>query len=127
MSEPIRPGASILRAMQEGSTIGLHAFAEAVLELAAEKAPPTDPENDPNPNVTLKESGSIVPDPEGHGHLLVVFDTPYAAKLHENLRYKHPHGGGPKFLEHAVQELAPQFEEFVTSAIHGRFATKGHF
>lgn len=44
---------------------------------------------------------------------LVGFDEPYAHRQHEDLRFKHIHGGGPKFLEKALFENIPVTMEII--------------
>jgi hypothetical protein len=75
------------------------------------------------------------PDPR-HGHLqdsggvevldravIVFFDAPHAAKLHEDLSLRHPSGGEPKYLENALKSLAHRMEEAVAGHVRARTAT----
>ena len=41
----------------------------------------------------------------------------------EDLRLKHPRGGGPKYLERALTEVAPSLEGIVASRVEARTAT----
>lgn len=100
--------------------LALRAAAEQVLTLAKQYAPVGDPELDPNPSVSLAESGRIRPDGKG---FIIEFTAPYAAKQHEDLRLKHPRGGGAKYLERALTEITPTLDRIVASKVHARTAT----
>jgi len=57
----------------------------------------------------LRASGYVAP-PQGKGASADVelgFGTVYAVPQHERMDYRHPRGGGPKYLERAVQSIAP--------------------
>src|SRR3954471_2399037 len=101
----------ILRAVREGAEDGRRLAAEAILEEAKRNVPVGDPKVDPDPSVSLRDSGDIDRTPTG-GYR-ITFDTPYAAYVHENLHAKHPRGGGPKYLERALTTLGPQLDRFV--------------
>jgi hypothetical protein len=105
----------ILRAVREGAEDGMRLAAEAILEEAKRNVPVGDPKVDPDPNVSLRDSGGI--DRTADGGYRITFDTPYAAYIHENLHAQHPRGGGPKFLEHALTTLGPQLDRFVATAV----------
>lgn len=110
----------LIRSMQGGADDGLLAAAHLVAEQAKRNMPVGDPSEDPNPDVSLQDSVRVERD--GRGYVVIV-DAPYAAKQHENQRLKHPRGGGPKFLEHAVTELAPTLEGIIASKVDARTAT----
>jgi hypothetical protein len=58
----------------------------------------------------LRSSGYVSP-PKGTGTETTVevgFGTVYAVAQHERMDYRHPRGGGPKYLERAAQSLAPR-------------------
>lgn len=105
---------------RRGAFDGLEDVAKRVLAAAQDNVPVGDPAEDPDPGVSLRESGRI--DRHGNG-FIISFDAPYAAKQHEDLRLKHPRGGGPKYLERALTEMAPTIERFVASKVNARTAT----
>lgn len=105
----------ILRAVQEGADHGMRLAAEAILEEAKRNVPVGDPKVDPDPNVSLRDSGDI--DHAPGGGYRITFDTAYAAYVHENLHARHPRGGGPKYLERALTTLGPQLDRFVATAV----------
>lgn len=115
----VSTGAQIARAAQEGAAAGLREAARELLRRAAADAPPTDPENDPDPDVTLSESGRLEFDARGR-YVRVIFDTPYAAKLHEDQRLKHPHGGKAKYLESNLTAMIPKLEGILASEVRKR-------
>lgn len=48
--------------------------------------------------------------PEDADEIVVYIGTsgiPYAVRQHEELTYRHPKGGGPKYLENALNQLLP--------------------
>lgn len=58
----------------------------------------------------LRSSGYVSP-PVGEGaeaRVEVGFGTVYAIPQHERMDYKHPRGGGPKFLARAIEAVAPR-------------------
>lgn len=62
-------------------------------------------ENAPKDEGTLRRSGKVhVNDTE----VRVAFKAPHAWLQHERLDYKHPAGGGPKYLERAVEEVGAE-------------------
>lgn len=103
------------RVLLDGLDEGVLLAAKTVLELAKRNAPIGGPEDENRG--ALRESGHL----ERDGTLVqIVFDVPYAAKQHEDLRLRHPHGGGPKFLESALKTLAPKLEQAVAGQIVSR-------
>lgn len=112
-------GDDLLRRLRDSGDDGLRLAAQAVLEEAQRNIPVGDPNVDPDPNVTLRDSGRI----EEHGDgFIISFNTPYAAKVHEDQRLKHPRGGQAKYLERALTTLAPTFERIVASRVEARMA-----
>lgn len=109
------------RALRDGAQDGLERAARLVLESAKRKIGVGDPSKDPDPAVALAESGRVEDD--GHGGIIVSFNTVYAAKQHEDQHMRHPRGGGAKYLEHALTELAPTFEGIVGSQVEARLAS----
>lgn len=58
----------------------------------------------------LRSSG-YVSAPQGEGvkaSVEVGFGTQYAVPQHERMDYRHPRGGGPKYLERAIAAVAPR-------------------
>lgn len=58
----------------------------------------------------LRSSGYVSP-PRGQGERAEVevgFGTVYAVPQHERMDYRHPRGGGPKYLERAIGSVAPR-------------------
>ena len=55
----------------------------------------------------------------GEGRLTgkVEFDQAYAHRQHEDLAFKHPHGGGPKFLEAALYESIPENMTLIANSV----------
>ena len=49
------------------------------------------------------------------------FNTNYAAAVHEILDNHHPKGGGPKYLENAMREMAGQFKDYVEEELREEF------
>lgn len=105
----------LARALEEGATDGMRLAAEAVLVESNRNVPKGDPKLDPDPGTSLAESGRVEKTLTGYR---VVYDADYAAFQHENLNLRHPRGGGPKFLEHALLTLGPQLDRFVATAVH---------
>ena len=91
--------------------------ARRVLERAKQDAPVGDPEEDPDPSTSLRDSGRI--DRERRS-VLVVFDTPYAAKQELDQRLKHPRGGKAHYLSDALKQEIPKLEGIVASAVRKR-------
>jgi hypothetical protein len=104
----------LINRVVDGGVDGLYEIAVEVLEGAKANIGVGDPELDPNIAVSLRESGRIVKSGAGW---IIVFETPYAAKQHEAQGFKHPRGGGAKFLEKEVIQKIPQIEGVVASAV----------
>lgn len=114
----------IMRLVLEGGDEGVLLAAKAVLEEAQRNIPVGDPDVDPDPGVTLKDSGSIEVIPNPFGDLVrVSFDTPYAAKVHEDVNLKHPRGGTAHYLMNALVTVMPAMDTIVASQVDGKTAT----
>lgn len=114
----------VMRMVEQGADEGVLLAAHAVLEEAQRNIPVGDPKVDPDPSVSLKDSGHVEVIPNQFGTLVrVTFDTPYAARVHENLRMKHPRGGEAKFLEKALLALAPTMDRVVAAKVDAETAT----
>ena len=79
------------------------AGAVVILEGSMRRAPyaPKDA-SDHEPH--LRDTASIDASRGGESTVGVVFDSVYAAYIHENLGFAHPHGGQAKFLEASLHE-----------------------
>ncbi len=64
---------------------------------------------------TLRASMKVTTD--NRGQAAVSYNTPYAARQHEELGYQHPGGGEAKFLENAVNATAAQVRAVVAEEI----------
>lgn len=115
MSDP----SEVRRLVEAGAKKGLAEIAVHVLEAAKRDVPVGDPALDPDPSVSLKESGKIELHAGGR-FASVTFDTPYSAKQHEDMRLKHPRGGGPKFLEGPALQAIPLLEGAIASEVRKR-------
>lgn len=109
----------IMRKVQAGAIDGLEDAARAVLAKAQANIPVSDPADDPDPNVSLRRAGRITPDGKGY---IISFETPYAAKVHEDLRARHPRGGQAKYLKRAVDEITPTLDRIIASKVSARTA-----
>lgn len=123
MSSTIEPGigrklADLFRSAQDKAVRDL---ADEVLDRARRDAPPS-PEDDPDPSVNLREGGRV--ERVSEGVYDVVFDEPYAAKIHEDQRLKHPNGGGPKFLEKNVQIAAGRMPEKIAAGVRSTMRSR---
>lgn len=47
----------------------------------------------------------------------ISFNTPYAARQHEELSYRHPRGGNAKYLERPLRAMVPEFERRLAAAM----------
>lgn len=62
----------------------------------------------------LKASGKVSSDEKD---TVVSFNTPYAARQHEEVGYAHPGGGKAKYLEDAKNEFATEYVQIVAQAL----------
>lgn len=97
-------------AVQDAAREGVRRIAEEVLRLARENAPKGDASLDPHPDIALEDTGKLVEDDDG---IVIIFTAPYAAKQHEDVNLKHPRGGGPKFLQTALETVIPRAQRVV--------------
>ncbi|MBA3688472.1 MAG: hypothetical protein H0W81_06560 [Chloroflexi bacterium] len=98
---------------------GLRQWCELVKDQAARNVPEGDPREDPDPLVDLAKSGHVRADGDG---FVISFDTPYAAKVHEDLHLKHPRGGGAKYLQQALAQHAKDAQGIVATEVRARTA-----
>lgn len=47
----------------------------------------------------------------------VGYDLPYARRQHEELTYRHPKGGGPKYLENPAKERGGKYRRDIARAV----------
>jgi hypothetical protein len=109
----------VRRELQDAANKAVEDLAEEVRRAAVVDAPPTDPTDDPNPAVSLRDSSYVerVPGAQDQARFEVGFRTAYAAKQHEAQHYKHPRGGVPKFLERNVTAAAARMEGRVAAEV----------
>jgi hypothetical protein len=110
----------LVNMLHDGGMDGLMVAADLVLTAAKRNIPIGDPAEDPDPMVALVESGGVE---EHENGVIVYFDTIYAAKIHEDLRLKHPRGGTARYLEHALTEVVPSLEGIIASRLEARMAS----
>jgi len=58
----------------------------------------------PKESGDLAASGSVNKGAAGTNTVAIKYDSVYAHYIHESMEFEHPHGGGPKFLELAMNE-----------------------
>lgn len=64
---------------------------------------------------TLRASMKVTTD--GNGTAAVSYNTPYAARQHEEIGWQHPGGGEAKFLENAVNATAARVKSVIADEI----------
>jgi hypothetical protein len=103
---------------REALAAGLERTAELIIERARIYMPAHDPVRDPDPTANLAEMIHFrwLPD----GSIEVYVEGPYAAKQHEAMWFKHPRGGGPKYLERAVTEIAEEMPGLIKAEVEAR-------
>lgn len=47
----------------------------------------------------------------------VTYNTPYAARQHEETTWRHPRGGQAKYLEQPLRQMVPEFESRLAAAM----------
>lgn len=79
-----------------------------VIEALTEKAGPMilarSNELAPKESGDLIASGAVKAGRGGNNTIGIEYSSVYARWIHEHLHFKHPHGGGAKFLEKAMAE-----------------------
>jgi hypothetical protein len=109
-------GQQTLAGVQVGTKEGLAAAAQRLLERTIPNVPPSDPEHDPDPNVSLRDLGHV--EEHDDGTVSVIFDGPYAAKIHEAQQFHHPRGGKAKFLEDELKAMLHDIPGLVAGEVH---------
>lgn len=80
---------------------------EALTEHAGPKVLAASNENAPKVSGDLIGSGKVVPSRGGNATIAIEYTSVYAHWIHEHLHFRHPHGGGAKFLEKAMRTDGP--------------------
>ncbi|MDT3395591.1 hypothetical protein RKE29_02815 [Streptomyces sp. B1866] len=101
-------GAAALRATRAGALRGLRAAAEHVLERSRARVPIEEG--------TLERSGAASVDEEALT-AGVSYDTPYAARVHEDLTARHDAGRTAKYLERPLTEEADTVAEIIAAQV----------
>lgn len=101
-------GPQVAANVQAAAGRGLHQAAEFVLAKAREEVPIDE--------ATLSRSGATDVDPQA-GKATVSFDTPYAARQHEELTYRHAPGRKAKFLEDPLVETRDTQQRIIAGEI----------
>lgn len=66
----------------------------------------------------LKASGMASQDYDANGVSgAVSYNTPYAARQHEEVGYAHPGGGEAKYLENATHDFAGEYAQIIGQSI----------
>jgi hypothetical protein len=89
---------------------GVALAAEHLLGVANEKVPIDES--------TLMKSGSVSTDPENFA-AAVSYDTPYAARQHEDMHLRHDAGRTAKWLENAMNAEVQTSAEIIRKTIAG--------
>lgn len=99
------------RAILSGAAArGMALAAEHILQVSNQKVPI---EED-----TLEGSGVASTDPENFT-AAVSYDTPYAARQHEEMNYRHDDGRSAKFLENAFNSETDAVRTIIARTISG--------
>ncbi|WP_132974547.1 hypothetical protein [Ornithinimicrobium sufpigmenti] len=101
-----RPTRDPRQAVHDGTERGVYLAAEHLKGVAQQSAPVDES--------TLRNSAAVTHDGT---QAIVSFDTPYAARQHEELTWHHPRGGGAKYLERPMVTEQPVIRAIVTQAI----------
>lgn len=92
------------------AALALGQFGEIVLGEAVRRAPVLEG--------TLRGSGNSELVVEGTGaNAVLSFNTPYAARQHEEEDWTHAQGGEAKYLENAIKMFAPKWSPFLASRL----------
>lgn len=96
------------RAVREAAATALEDFAEAMLTDANERVPHEEGD--------LERSGETDSDRENL-KVSIFYDTPYAARQHEELEYRHDEGREAKWLENTLKSRGRELGPFVAQAM----------
>lgn len=103
-------GAEVKRLVERAGDDALRDTVEFVLEEANRTVPIEEG--------TLQRSGGT---DVGGGEATVFYDTPYAARLHENPQYRFQHGRRGKWLQLTLNEQARRIGDFLRDRVGGAF------
>jgi hypothetical protein len=96
--------------MLAAGVTALHQIGEDLLGAAIEEAPLEEG--------TLRASGDVTVNVlPGGAELVVSFNTPYAARQHEEVTWDHPRAGKAKYLEDPLKERANRYHRVLGLAI----------
>lgn len=104
-------GAAVTKEMRAGAVRGLHLAAEHVLGESRLVVPIEE--------ATLSRSGATSVD-ASELTAAVSYDTPYAARQHEDLTLRHDPGRTAKYLEKPLTETRGDQAQIIGAAIKGR-------
>jgi hypothetical protein len=111
----------IIHAMREAADDGERAIAHLIAAEAKRLAPVGTPDEGDDHVGELRDS--IKAERNQFGGWTVSANTPYAAKQHEALGFRHPHGGRAKYLEHALQKIGPQLDRAIAATVESHLRT----
>lgn len=100
-------GDQIVRSLKQAVNNAAEAAAEHLGDEAVQRTPVE--------TGTLRASMKVTTD--GRGTSAVSYNTPYAARQHEEIGWQHPGGGEAKFLENAMTAAAPAMREAIATEI----------
>jgi hypothetical protein len=96
----------------------VHTAAEIAVRAAGEDLMARAVHDAPVEEGTLRASASLeVHDGPTGPTAVVAFDTPYAARQHEETTWKHPRGGRSKYLESNLTGMASEYRRVLTDAM----------
>ncbi|MEE4598221.1 hypothetical protein V2J94_41370 [Streptomyces sp. DSM 41524] len=101
-------GPQVTAVVREAAGRGLFLGAELVLSVSNERVPLDE--------AALQRSGTASVD-EGELLAAVSYDTPYAARQHEEMTWRHAPGRRPKYLESALNDSAGDVLDVVAAQI----------
>jgi len=104
------PG-QLLSAILDGAVHGKNQAAERLLALSQTRVP--------YDWGTLSDSGTVVPAKTVDHDSAVVYDTPYAARLHEHPEYRFGNGRQGKYLSGPAEEHRAELAAIVRKAVTG--------
>ena len=106
MSKQLRFDQAVLRQVEQAAEKALLDAGEHILEQANRTVPIDEG--------TLRRSGQVS---QQGLRVVVSYDTPYAARQHEDTRLRHASGRRAKWLERTLQEQGGRVRDFVADRI----------
>lgn len=100
-------GDQVIRSLQQAANSAALAAAEHLGDEAVQRTPVE--------TGTLRASMKVTTD--GDGTSAVSYNTPYAARQHEEVGWQHPGGGEAKYLENAMTAAAPAMRETIATEL----------